>query len=212
MTSYQRSRHWSRDQEAARRTCYSPDREPRHPLNGTNILMRRPSSLPLLLLSGSLLLLLSAAHAAGPAAAPASESERLHRLFDLAWEDKLRQTPEFATYIGFPGHNDRWSDFSQAGIESRHALAREQLKALQSIDRSRLTAVEQVDLDLFRGRRETQIEGFPSPVEQTIPPQYAGTHPEAPRPLPPPPAATTRDYEDLLARLNALPVLVDQNV
>src|SRR3954451_8194932 len=164
MTSYQRSRHWSRDQEAARRTCYSPDREPRHPLNGTNILMRRPSSLPLLLLSGSLLLLLSAAHAAGPAAAPASESERLHRFFERAWEEKLSLTPEFATYIGFPGHNHRWSDFSPAGIERRHALLREQLKTAQSIDRSRLTESEQVDLDLYRRRLESLIEGFRFPA------------------------------------------------
>ncbi|MBW8876976.1 MAG: DUF885 domain-containing protein [Acidobacteria bacterium] len=175
--------------------------------------MRRPSRLPVLLLvSWSLFLFLPAVRAAEPPAAPASESERLHRLFDLAWEDKLRQTPEFATYIGFPGHNDRWSDFSQAGIESRHALAREQLKALQSIDRSRLTAVEQVDLDLFRGRLESQIEGFRFPVEQTMLTQYDGIQLEVPRTLATAPAATTRDYEDLLARLNALPVLVDQNI
>ncbi|MES1211743.1 MAG: DUF885 domain-containing protein, partial [Acidobacteriota bacterium] len=60
-------------------------------------------------------------------ASAATESERLHRLFDVAWEAKLRETPEFATYIGFPGYNDRWSDFSPAGIEHRHALLREQL-------------------------------------------------------------------------------------
>src|SRR4029077_13359583 len=97
--------------------------------------MRRPSRLPVVFLVFESLILLPAVHAA----APVSESERLHRLFDRAWEDKLRLTPEFATYIGFPGHNDRWSDFSPAGIERRHALAREQLKELQSIDRGRLT-------------------------------------------------------------------------
>src|SRR3954465_8063819 len=128
---------------------------------------RRPSLLPLLLVSGSLLLL-PEVHAAGPAATPAGESERLHRLFDRAWEEKLSLTPEFATYIGFPGHNDRWSDYSPAGIERRHALAREQLKELQSIDRGRLTPGEQVYADLFRRRLEGQIEGFRFPVEETV--------------------------------------------
>src|SRR4029078_7486463 len=83
--------------------------------------------------------------APAPAAPQVSESERLYRFLDLAWESKLRETPEFATYIGFSGHNDRWSDFSPAGIERRHALLREQLKTAQSIDRSRLTESEQVD-------------------------------------------------------------------
>jgi hypothetical protein len=126
--------------------------------------MRRPSRLRLVLLAaGSLLLLPPAVRAAEPPATPAGESERLHRPLDAAWEDKLLQTPEFATYIGFPGHNDRWSDLSAAGIERRHALAREQLKALQAIDRGRLAAAEQVDLDLFRRRLEGQIEGFRFP-------------------------------------------------
>jgi len=174
--------------------------------------MRRPSSLPLLLLSGSLLLLLSAAHAAGPAAAPASESERLHRFFERAWEDKLRLTPEFATYIGFPGHNDRWSDFSPAGIERRHAAAREQLKELQSIDRGRLTPGEQVYADLFRRRLEGQIEGFRFPVEQTVLTQYDGVQLDVPRMFSIAPVATLHDCEDLLARLSSLPALVDQDL
>src|SRR3954469_25386085 len=115
----------------------------------------------------ALCLFLPAAGAATPPAPQVSESERLHRFLDLAWEDKLRQTPEFATYIGFPGHNDRWSDYSSAGLERRHALPREQLKALLSIDRGRLTAAEQVHVDLFRRRLEGQIEGFGFPAEQT---------------------------------------------
>src|SRR5262249_38739952 len=133
------------------------------PLDGGTLMRRRPSLLPALLVSMSLLPLLPAAQAAEPAA-PASESERLHRLFDRAWEDKLSLTPEFATYIGFPGHNDRWSDYSPAGIERRHTVVREQLKELQSIDRGRLTPVEQTYADLFRRRLEGQIEGFRFPV------------------------------------------------
>src|SRR5919199_1454903 len=106
--------------------------------------MRRPSRVrAVLLVSWSLLLSPCVVRAAGPPAPPAGESEKLRHLLDVAWEEKLRQNPEFATYIGFPGHNDRWSDFSPAGIERRHAVAREQLKTLQSIDRGRLAPAEQ---------------------------------------------------------------------
>ncbi|MFL6234327.1 MAG: DUF885 domain-containing protein [Thermoanaerobaculia bacterium] len=175
--------------------------------------MRRPSLLPAAPLAvWSLLLLLPAARAAGLPVAPFSESERLHRFFDLAWDNKLSQTPELATYIGFAGHNDRWSDFSPAGIERRHALAREQLKELQSIDRSRLTAAEQVYADLFRRRLEGQIEGFRFPVEQTVLTQYDGVQLDVPRAFALAPAASLHDDEDLLARLSALPALVDQDL
>jgi uncharacterized protein (DUF885 family) len=175
--------------------------------------MRKPARFAVvLLISWGLFILPPAVRAAEPPAAPAGESERLRRLFDLAWENKLLQTPEFATYIGFPGHNDRWSDRSPAGIERRHALSEEQLKALRSIDRSRLTAAEQVDLDLFRRRLEGQIEGFHFPEEQLALSQSGGLQLDVPRILAIAPAATLHDYEDLLARLNALPALVDQNI
>src|SRR4051794_40081415 len=101
--------------------------------------MRRPAAVPVVLwVSFCLFILLPEARAAdAPAGTSASESARLHQLFDLNWESRLEGTPEFATYIGFPGHNDRWSDESPAGIEHRHEVLREQLKTAQSIDRGR---------------------------------------------------------------------------
>jgi uncharacterized protein (DUF885 family) len=160
----------------------------------------------------SLLLLLPEARSAEPVAAAPAESERLHRLFELSWESRLREVPEFATYIGFPGHNDRWSDFSPAGIERRHALAREQLAIAQSIDRSRLTAADQVDLDLFIRRLASQVEGFRFPSELMMLTQSDGLQLDVPRALATTRPSSTRDYEDLLARLNGLPALVDQNI
>ena len=32
-----------------------------------------------------------------------SESERLQKLFDLSWDFVMHASPEFATYIGYPG-------------------------------------------------------------------------------------------------------------
>jgi uncharacterized protein (DUF885 family) len=178
--------------------------------------MRRPSPRSVLLLAfWGLWILPPAIRAAAPrsaSTAPVSESERLRRLFDLAWEDKLRQNPEFATYIGFPGRHDRWSDYSQAGIERRHDLVRGQLKDLLSIDRGRLTPPEQVDFDLFRRRLEGQIEAFRFPLDEMVLTRYDGFQQYVPSLLAKAPAATLPDYEDLLARLNGLPALVDQNL
>jgi len=176
--------------------------------------MKRLAPLPaVLLVALSLSVLPTEARAAEPPpAAPTGESERLHQLFDLNWESRLRETPEFATYIGFPGHHDRWSDFSSAGIERRQTLAREQLKTAQSIDRGRLTAVDQVDLDLFIRRLATQVEGYRFPTELLALNQYDGIQQSVPYTLSAAPASSTRDYDDRLARLNGLPELVDQTI
>ena len=34
-----------------------------------------------------------------------SESERLHKLFDLFWEFQMHASPEYATFVGYPGLN-----------------------------------------------------------------------------------------------------------
>jgi uncharacterized protein (DUF885 family) len=179
--------------------------------------MTRPSRLRGILgLSGSLLLVvpaLSAPASAPPAPATASaESERLHRLLDLAWEDKLRQNPEFATYIGFPGENDRWPDRSAAGLEAKRARTRAQLKELLALDPGRLPAAEQVDFELYRRRLAGQIEGFGFPDDLLVISQYGGIQQDIPQALAIAPARSTRDHEDLLARLRAVPALVDQTL
>jgi uncharacterized protein (DUF885 family) len=177
--------------------------------------MTRPSRLRGILgLSGSLLLVVTAPAAMAPAAPAAgtAESARLHRLLDLAWEDKVRQNPELATYIGFPGENDRWPDQSAAGLEAKRARTRSQLKELLAIDPGRLPAAEQVDFELYRRRLAGQIEGFGFPDDLLVISRYGGIQQDVPQALATAPAASTRDYEDLLARLRAVPALVEQNL
>src|SRR5215210_8147488 len=65
-----------------------------------------------------------------------SESARLKRLFDLHWETSLRASPEFATYVGYPGLEGRWSDSSPETLDLFNRIARLELAALSSIDRS----------------------------------------------------------------------------
>ena len=48
-----------------------------------------------------------------------TDSARLHRLFDLDWEFSNVEYPENATYDGYPGQNDRWTDLSVAAIRRR---------------------------------------------------------------------------------------------
>ena len=47
------------------------------------------------------------------------EPARLHRLFDLNWEYRMLEFPTFATYAGYPGQDDRWTDHSLDAVARR---------------------------------------------------------------------------------------------
>jgi len=165
--------------------------------------MRKPSLLSLL----SLLFLVAL-----PAAADPTPGEALRQLFDTAWQDTLQESPEMATYIGAPGHNDRWSDLSPAGLDRRRDRVRKLLQAAQAIDRGRLADSDKINLDLFIRRLERQIEGFRFPDDLLVIDPLGGIQENLPITFEAAPAATAHDFDDQIARLKALPVLVDQTI
>src|SRR6267378_8629884 len=88
-----------------------------------------------------------------------NDSERLHDLFKLDWEHAMVEHPEFATAVGYPGQNDRWTDQSLEAVERRKGELQAPLKVIQSIDRSKLSAADQLNYDLFKKNHEDAIEG-----------------------------------------------------
>src|SRR5215831_9057614 len=48
-----------------------------------------------------------------------ADAQRLHELFKLDWDHTMRENPEFATLVGYPGQNARWSDLSLETIDRR---------------------------------------------------------------------------------------------
>jgi uncharacterized protein (DUF885 family) len=184
----------------------------------------RKLSLPLLFA----ILLLSAASAASAAVAPdlveyakkfeqfpdtrgqGSESARLQKLFDLTWDYVMHSSPEFATTVGYPGLNDRWSDSSPESIEFGRATSRKILRAIESIDRAQLTPAEQVNFDLARRRMQRGIEGEKFHGEYQQINQVGGPQQDIPQLLSFMPAGNVRDYENIIARLRGIPTVLDQ--
>ncbi len=146
------------------------------------------------------------------APAPEADSVRLKRLFDLHWETRLRESPEFATYIGHP--NDRWADDSPEGIARGYEIGRQELAALSAIDRSRLTEAEQVNYDLFSRRLERQDEGrrFHELQSYLLIDHMGGIDIELVQLLDYMPARTVQDYEAMLTRMRGFPRVVDQTL
>lgn len=79
-----------------------------------------------------------------------NDRERLHELLKLHWEYTMRENPEFATDVGYPGQNHRWPDLSLDAIERRKRELQAPFKVIQSIKRAKLAPGDQFSYDLFK--------------------------------------------------------------
>jgi uncharacterized protein (DUF885 family) len=141
-----------------------------------------------------------------------TESDRLHQLFALDWERTMEENPEFATYVGYPGFNDRWTDFSAEAVEKRKAEVQWPLSVLRKIDRAKLSHQEQLFYDLARRNLERAIEGFQFPAEMLPLNQLNGVQIDPVQLLDQMPKKNAADLRDILARLKGLPALIDQQI
>ena len=138
------------------------------------------------------------------------DSDRLHRLFEFSWEHTMKESPEFATSIGYPGQNDRWTDISFEAIERRKATDKLDLEAIKSIDRAKLKEGDAISYDLYRRNAEFSVEGQQFPFELLQVNQMGGVQQNVAQVISATTFKTTKDYEDLVARLNAIPALIEQ--
>jgi uncharacterized protein (DUF885 family) len=138
------------------------------------------------------------------------DTERLHELFRLDWEYNMREQPELATLVGFPGQDDRWQDFSVQAIERRKREAHAPLKAIKSINRARLSEIDALSYDLFQKRAEEAIEGSRFKNEYLLVNQMSGPQQSVAEILDQAPRAKVHDYENMIARLRGVPALLDQ--
>jgi uncharacterized protein (DUF885 family) len=141
-----------------------------------------------------------------------SDAERFHRLLEISWEYNMKESPEFATTIGYPGQNDRWSDVSFEAIARRKGTDKLDLELIKAIDRAKLPEKDVVSYDLYRRNAEFSVEGHQFPFELLELNQMGGVHQNVAQVISATTFKTTKDYEDLIARLNAIPILIDQTI
>jgi uncharacterized protein (DUF885 family) len=143
---------------------------------------------------------------------------------DSDWKLWMQQYPEMATAVGFPGQNRRWSDDSREGLEARIKHLHESLAALKSISHDALLVEEQFNYDLYRELLEIAAEGLqygddPLPFRKVVPgnfwmpiTQMRGIQQGIASALAAMPHKTVSEYEDVLARLESVPMNVEQNL
>jgi uncharacterized protein (DUF885 family) len=140
-----------------------------------------------------------------------ASAKALHEFFNKEWDYTMEQNPEEASTLGDRRWNDRWADASLAAIEKRRQHSLDALAQLKKIDRQKLSAADQLNYDLFQKDLETDIEEYKFrtyllPLNQRGGIQTADELDELLR------FQTVKDYEDWIARLNALPTSMTQTI
>ncbi len=139
------------------------------------------------------------------------EGKRLDAFFAEEWERGLRENPESASFEGDRRYNDRWSDNSLEAIAASEAADREALARLKRFDRSKLGAADQLNYDTFLWLLEKTVQRqkfreYLQPIGHQGGVQNADGIVEALA------FNEIRDYRDWLARMRALPDVIDQTI
>ncbi len=155
---------------------------------------------------------LNAQGQAAPADSAAARSKALSSLFSEIWQDRLKHSPEYASFLGDKRYNDQWTDYSVQEVNASLARGRVFLDRLSLIDTTGLPAKEVLSRDLMlRGLTDAQeaarFKEWEMPVNQ-----FSGFHTEMPQLVNDLSFDSVKDYDDYIIRLKKVPTVFSQNM
>ncbi len=126
------------------------------------------------------------------------------------WKYLMTEFPEWATYVGYPGQNDRWTDRSLETIQRHSNEMKCELAALVKIPRGGLKGEERINFDLAKRNLEMGIEGDKFDGQYLVLDHLSGLHMDVADTLTAMPTANKKDYENMISRLNGVPKREEQ--
>ena len=132
--------------------------------------------------------------------------------FKSYFEETLKDDPEYATNVGRHEYDDRWTDLSKAGREARIAHMRSRLAELGKYDLASLSEQDQLSARLLKYELTSQLEANDLQTHLLRVGQLYGFHNRVYLTMDRMPARTAKDYQNILARLHAIPTYIDQNI
>ncbi|GAC1302022.1 MAG: DUF885 domain-containing protein [Steroidobacteraceae bacterium] len=168
----------------------------------------------------TILMMVAAALAASPSGAaavlaPVDAKSRLEALYEGEWQRWLREDPTLATSVGDPRYNDRWPDLSVRAIDESQIRDRAALANLLAIGSKDLSAADRLNFDIAKVQFGRRVAGAPfKPYLYAVSHlgglQSSGSVQAASEIAELVPFATTRDYENWIARLRGFDTYVAQ--
>jgi uncharacterized protein (DUF885 family) len=138
-------------------------------------------------------------------------SSDFRALLDEHWEWTLKNSPVMASTMGDRRYNQEWTDSSPGAIEQRHKDRRDFLTRTYAIDRNALSDEDRLNYELFRRLLQNSVDEFRfnghlMPFGQRGGVQNLDGTTERLR------LSTVQDFDDWLARLGKIDVVIDQTI
>ncbi len=141
-----------------------------------------------------------------------SNTQAIHAFFKDTFEQMLRNDPQFATSIGRHEYDDRWTDYSKVGRNTRRQFFEDRLKTAANFPAANLSPEDRLTLRIIQYDFRLRLDAWDLDTELLPVGQLFGFHNRVYLLIDRMPARTVHDYENILARLRAIPVYVNQNI
>ncbi len=141
-----------------------------------------------------------------------SESSKLQALYDDIWDHQMITFPTYATYVGYPGQNHRWSDPSLDAKKDYEASRTSFLERLMDIKIEDLPEDQRLGLKLVQKSLSTQIKGFKFPEKFILIHQRSGVQQDIPDILSVMSKNSKSDFDDRLMRLKNAPEYIAKTI
>jgi uncharacterized protein (DUF885 family) len=143
-------------------------------------------------------------------ASVADRSKALNALFDKIWQDKLKHSPEYASYLGDKRYNDQLTDYSVQAVNARLARERGFIQDLGAIDTTGLPDQEKLSAELMMrslidDQEAAKFKEWEMPVNQ-----FSGFHTDLAQMPSDLPFDSVKDYDDYISRLQKVPKAFSQ--
>jgi uncharacterized protein (DUF885 family) len=138
----------------------------------------------------------------------------LSKFFADYFEERLLDSPEFATNVGRHEYDDRWTDLSKEGRERRRAHLEQALATDEKFfaQQASLSDQERLSVKLMRYDLRTQLDALDIDTYLLRVGQMTGFHNGVYIVIDRMPVFNVKDCENIIARLRAVPAYVDQNI
>lgn len=134
----------------------------------------------------------------------------LHALLDEQWQHALQEDPESATVLGDLRYNDRWIDGSLAHARGEREVTANFLKRFEAIDTTGFPDDEKLNRQLMVRQLQASLRAFDLKLYEMPIDQYQGVHLRLPALISSIPFDNVKEYEQYLARLQAIPAVLTQ--
>lgn len=133
-----------------------------------------------------------------------------HALLSEQWQHQLQANPELATTIGDLRYNNRWSDISIAHSMEERKVALEFIRRFEAIDVAGFSDEEKLNRDLMVRQLGNAVRSVDLKLNEMPMDYHHGIQLQLPKLISSTPFNSTKEYEDYLVRLRAIPYVLQQ--